>query len=210
MDSAREVAATAKEEAGHVAEEAKQQATDLFRELSSDLREQAAIQQEKIAQNLRSISDEFRSMAESAPAQGTAVSWVRQAGHQAGGMADWLGDRDPGSLLAEVKGFARQRPGTFLALAAGAGLLAGRLARGIAGAGSDEAAQEAGPSKGTVDGTSDFEAAGPRPDSLGPEISGSGLAGNPANDSGGTGGTGNGTGYSAVKRPVSEKGYPAS
>jgi hypothetical protein len=31
-----------------------------------------------------------------------------------------------------VKGFARQRPGVFLALAAGAGLLAGRLTRGLA------------------------------------------------------------------------------
>ena len=46
-------------------------------------------------------------------------------------MASWLENRDPGSLLDEVKSFARQRPGTFLLAAAGAGLLAGRLGRSL-------------------------------------------------------------------------------
>ena len=46
-------------------------------------------------------------------------------------MASWLENRDPGSLLEEVKSFARQRPGTFLLAAAGAGLLAGRLGRSL-------------------------------------------------------------------------------
>ena len=46
-------------------------------------------------------------------------------------MASWLDGRDPGSLLTEVKSFARQRPGTFLLLAAGAGVLAGRLSRSL-------------------------------------------------------------------------------
>ena len=46
-------------------------------------------------------------------------------------VASWLENRDPGSLLEEVKSFARQRPGTFLLVAAGAGLLAGRLGRSL-------------------------------------------------------------------------------
>jgi hypothetical protein len=61
---------------------------------------------------------------------GTASSLVGQAAGKAGDVADWLDGRDPGSLLEEVKGFARRRPGVFLAVAAGAGLVAGRLARG--------------------------------------------------------------------------------
>jgi hypothetical protein len=35
-------------------------------------------------------------------------------------------------VLDEVRSFARQRPGAFLAIALGAGILAGRLARGLA------------------------------------------------------------------------------
>ena len=48
--------------------------------------------------------------------------------HQAAG---WLADRDPGSLLDEVRSFARRKPGTYLAIAMGAGVLAGRLTRGL-------------------------------------------------------------------------------
>lgn len=51
-------------------------------------------------------------------------------------VADWLEQRDPQDLLNDVTRFARRRPGTFLAIAAGAGLLAGRMGRGIRDAGS--------------------------------------------------------------------------
>jgi len=44
-------------------------------------------------------------------------------------------------VLEDVKSFARRRPGAFLALAAGAGLIAGRLTRGLAAASSDEDTQ---------------------------------------------------------------------
>ena len=52
----------------------------------------------------------------------------RGQGPQAAG---WLADRDPGSLLDEVRSFARKKPGTYLAIALGAGVLAGRLTRGL-------------------------------------------------------------------------------
>ena len=48
-----------------------------------------------------------------------------------GDVAGWLDQRDPGSLVSEVKQFARQRPGAFLAAAALAGLVGGRLSRGL-------------------------------------------------------------------------------
>jgi hypothetical protein len=57
---------------------------------------------------------------------------VRQAAERSSAIASWLEARDPGSLLTEVKSFARQRPGAFLMLAAGAGVLAGRLSRSLA------------------------------------------------------------------------------
>ena len=60
-----------------------------------------------------------------------ATDLVRQAAERSSAVASWLDGRDPGSLLTEVKSFARQRPGTFLLLAAGAGVLAGRLSRSL-------------------------------------------------------------------------------
>jgi hypothetical protein len=134
--AATHVAATAKDEAGNVAQEVGTQAKNLVGELGDDLRSQAGAQQQKVAQGLRSISDELRSMAENNNAEaGTATHWVHEAARRTGSAAGWLDQREPGDLVQEVKRFARQRPGAFLAIAAGAGLLAGRLTRGLAGGG---------------------------------------------------------------------------
>jgi hypothetical protein len=57
--------------------------------------------------------------------QGVASCLVRQAAERSSSVASWLEARAPGSLLDEVVYFARRRRGTFLLMAAGAGLLAG-------------------------------------------------------------------------------------
>ena len=92
----------------------------------------AGQQQQRLASDLRAISDELSSMARQSDQPGVAADLARQAAGTTRNVARWLDDRDPGQLLEDVKGFARQRPGVFLALAAGAGLLAGRLTRGLA------------------------------------------------------------------------------
>jgi len=56
---------------------------------------------------------------------------VDDVARRAEDAATWLDDRDPGSLLEEARGFARRRPGTFLAVAAGLGVVAGRLSRSL-------------------------------------------------------------------------------
>ncbi|NJC23816.1 hypothetical protein BJ994_002892 [Arthrobacter pigmenti] len=132
VDSAKNVASTAGSEAKNVAHEAGAQARNLLGELGSDLKSQAGTQQQRVSEGLRSLSDELRSMADNSEG-GTAQQLVQQAAQRTGNAASWLDGRDPGSLLDEVTGFARRRPGTFLLIAAGAGLLAGRLARGLQG-----------------------------------------------------------------------------
>ncbi|NMR29349.1 hypothetical protein [Crystallibacter degradans] len=122
---------TAKGEAKQVAHEAKEKARGLMSELGDDVKSQASSQQQRVASGLRSIGDELRSMSQNSESSGTATNLVGQAADKAGSMAGWLENRDPGSLLDECKRFARQRPGAFLAIAAGAGLLAGRLTRGM-------------------------------------------------------------------------------
>ena len=70
-------------------------------------------------------------MARNSEQDGVATDLARQAADKARTAAGWLADRDPGSLLDEVRSFARRKPGTYLAIALGAGVLAGRLTRGL-------------------------------------------------------------------------------
>jgi hypothetical protein len=141
--AAQNVAGTAKTEAKNVAYEAKNSAKDLLHQAKSDLTSQAGTQQTKAAEGIRTISSQLRSMADAPDQQGVASDLIRQAADRSESVASWLDNRDPGSLLDEVKSFARQRPGTFLLLAAGAGMLAGRLGRSLqAGAPRREPAQD--------------------------------------------------------------------
>ena len=141
--AAQNVAGTAKAEAANVASEVKTNTKDLLNQAKSGLTDQAGAQQQKAAEGVRTISSQLRSMADAPEQQGVASDLIRQAAERSESVASWLENRDPGSLLNEVKSFARQRPGTFLLLAAGAGLLAGRLGRSLQ-AGAPETTTAAG------------------------------------------------------------------
>jgi hypothetical protein len=134
-EAGKDVAATAAEQAKNVAGEAKSQAKDLYRQTQQELREQAAQQQQRVASGLRSVGDELQQMAASSEQGGLASDLVRQAAQRTQSVAGWLDQRDPGSLLEEVKSYARRNPGTFIAAAAIAGALAGRLTRALASGG---------------------------------------------------------------------------
>ncbi|MDQ0823043.1 hypothetical protein QFZ79_000786 [Arthrobacter sp. V4I6] len=129
--AAQNVAETAKAEAANVASEVKTSTKDLLHQAKSDLTSQAGTQQQKAAEGIRTISSQLRTMADAPDQQGVASDLIRQAADRSASVASWLENRDPGSLLDEAKSFARQRPGAFLLLAAGAGLLAGRLGRSL-------------------------------------------------------------------------------
>jgi hypothetical protein len=129
--SGQHVASVAKDEAVGVAQEAKYQAKDLLQQAQSSLRDQAGQQQDRVASGLRSVGDELSQMASASDSQGMASDLVRQAADRAHGVASWLEQRDPGSLLGELKSYARRSPGTFIAIAAVAGVVAGRLTRSL-------------------------------------------------------------------------------
>lgn len=122
---------TVAEQAGEVTAEAGRQAKQLLSQAQSELTEQAAVTERRAAAGLESLAQELRGMADASDQDGLATDVARQAADRAGQVARWLEDRDPGALLDEVRSFARRRPGTYLALAAGAGVLAGRLTRGL-------------------------------------------------------------------------------
>ena len=139
-ESGQKVAGTAAEQGKNVLDEGRQQARNLTREVSTQVTEQTAAQKDKAATGLRSLSDELRGMADGqgAPA-GIAGDLVNQASAKAGELASWLEQRDPGTLLEEVRGLARRKPGTFLLGALAAGVVAGRLTRGAVDASKDDA-----------------------------------------------------------------------
>ncbi|TQJ58968.1 hypothetical protein FBY30_1205 [Arthrobacter sp. SLBN-83] len=148
--AAQGVAETAKGEAANVAHEAKANAQDLLHQAKSGLTSQAGTQQQKAAEGMRNISSQLHSMASAPDQQGVASDLVRQAAERTSSVASWLENREPGDLLNEVTRFARNRPGTFLLLAAGAGVLAGRLTRGLtAGAPESQGQVQAGSAQGT-------------------------------------------------------------
>lgn len=144
--AAQNVASTAGEEAKKTTREAKDQARQLFSQARSDVTDQASAQQTKAASSLRDLSDQLQSMAQGADGGGMAQGIVEDVARRAGDAASWLDQRDPSSLLEEARGFARRRPMAFLALAAGVGVLAGRLSRGLV----DEARDSSGETSGQM------------------------------------------------------------
>jgi uncharacterized protein YjbJ (UPF0337 family) len=132
-----QVATTATEQAKNVADETKRQAKGLIDQAGSQVTEQAGAQKDKASAGLRSLADELRSMAEGNGARGGMTGdLARQAADKAHAFAGWLDERDPGSLLEEIRQLARRKPGTFLIGAALAGVAAGRLTRGVVAANS--------------------------------------------------------------------------
>jgi hypothetical protein len=87
-----------------------------------------AVEQQQMAHGLRLLGTELGTAAERAiPAPESAPDLVtdltRQAATSAQGLAEWLEQRDPSTVLDELLAFAQQRPETFLAITLGAALL---------------------------------------------------------------------------------------
>ena len=137
VQAGKHVGDVAREQASGVAAEAGRQGRNLLEQAQGQLHEQAAEGQQRIAKKLLSLSDELRSMAENSN-QGVAVDVAQQAASRVRDAGHWLEKREPGQVVNEVQSFARRRPAVFLALAAGAGLVAGRLTRGLKDATADD------------------------------------------------------------------------
>lgn len=133
-----DVAHEARDKAAGVADTATTQLKSLADQARTELDTQAQSQQKRAAEGLRSLSNELSSMARNSEDPGYATDLVKQVSQTTDRVATWLDDRDPGTIVRDVQDFARRRPGLFIALAAGAGVLVGRLARGVKDAPSDE------------------------------------------------------------------------
>lgn len=130
-EAGQHVASVAKDQAGEVTAEAGRHARNLVDQGRSELQQQASSQQQRAAGGLNALADELHRLASGEGQPGVAADLARQAGERTQAVASWLEGREPGDVVEEVRTFARQRPGAFLLVAAGAGVLAGRLSRGL-------------------------------------------------------------------------------
>ena len=146
VEKAGEVRSVASVEAREVARDAKYHARLVAHESRESFRSEASNQAARLATTLRDIGGQLQSMAESQMGGGTAVDMSRQLAGGATRLADKLETGGVDATLADVKSFARRRPGVFLAAALGAGFVAGRLLKAADTQSLMEAAKE--PSNG--------------------------------------------------------------
>ena len=128
--SGRRVKDTAKDQAVAATDEAKHQTKDLLAQLKDDVQSYVGPQQERLASTVRSVSDEVNAISQGKKPETDYVSGL--LGSVSGtvdSFASSLENKDAQDLLGDVRRFAARRPGTFLAIAAGIGLLAGRATR---------------------------------------------------------------------------------
>lgn len=151
-DAARQVAGTVKDKASDVTSDVREQTRRLAHQTRDELVGQASRQKDRATNGLRSVSDELRGMAEHGQS-GLGAQLARHGAGFADQAADFLQQHEPGDLLDEVRGFARRKPGTFLLVAAAAGVVAGRLTRALAAGGTNVSGSTSTPySSGSVSG----------------------------------------------------------
>ena len=134
------VASSAKDAAQQVAGETKSQAKQLLHATGDEVRTQAASQQKRLAGGLRSAGDELRTMADSSESRGIASEVAQNVAGRVDSVASWLDSREPAEVLDEVSQFARRSPLMFIAIAAGAGIVAGRLFKSLKSVAADNEA----------------------------------------------------------------------
>jgi hypothetical protein len=169
VDAAAGVKDVAKSEATNVAEEAKYHARNLMDQTRSELRGQASNQQSALAEKLHGWASELGSMASKADESGPMTDLAQEASRRVGEISHWLDNHEPADLLDEVKRFARRRPVAFLAIAAAAGVVAGRVTRGAVAANTSvDSDRESTPARAYEGGAYDYDIGAPRGADTGP------------------------------------------
>ena len=129
--AAQQVTGTAKEQAGQVVSDVREQTRQMADQTRSQLSSQVNDQRGKAVGGLRSVGDELRGMAEHGGQSGLATQLVSEGADLTHKAADFIEHREPAQLLDEIRSFARRKPGTFLLGSALAGVVVGRLTRGV-------------------------------------------------------------------------------
>jgi hypothetical protein len=126
---AGDVAQTAKEEVRHARDEATHQTRRVLDQLQSDVRTRADGEAQRVASTLHDTSEQLRSMADATGGQGFAAALAQEGARATERLASRIDQGGLDAVLADVRSWARRNPGTFLAGAAAAGFVLGRIVR---------------------------------------------------------------------------------
>lgn len=160
-EQGKHVAGVAKGEAQNVVQESKQQAQALLDEAKTQIDEQSRTQRDRLVGTLTTFGDDIEKMASGQqPNPGMAQDLARDVAQRAREIGNRIDGREPAELLDEVRSFARRRPGTFLLGALAAGVVAGRLTRGVKAGGSAGSDTGEGSGIGVYDDVGDTAAPG--------------------------------------------------
>ena len=128
-EQATNVAGSAQDKAKDVANEAQDHARRLVVDARSRARDQAEDQTARASEAARDASRQLSDMADGADQDSYLTSLTRDGANRLDRIATRLDEGGLDGAIEEVRRFGRQRPGAFIAVAFGAGLLAGRVLR---------------------------------------------------------------------------------
>lgn len=131
LERGGDVVAVAKDEAAELAREARDHVRSLWTQASGQINQQVANAQKQFAEVLHAWAGELGEMASKSEQHGPITSLAKQAASRGGSLSHWLSNAETGDMLVEVRRLARRRPLAFLVGAAAAGILVGRLGRGL-------------------------------------------------------------------------------
>lgn len=130
VNATAQVADAAKQEASQVVGEARDQVRGLIDTTLGEVRGRTKDGQSAVASTIQGLASELSELTNGQTTSGPVAQFAGDLAQRGEQLSTWLQNSEPDDVLVEVRRFAARRPGTFLAIAAGAGLLAGRLARG--------------------------------------------------------------------------------
>jgi hypothetical protein len=153
-EQARGVASTAQEQVATVGSQALGQARTVLDSAGGDVRDQLEQRLSTLVEQARTTADELTALVEGRPEEaGRTKELAQSASQHVTRLADRADELGIQGVVEEVTDLARRRPVLFLAGAATAGLLVGRMARaGKEAQGSNGGGGSAGISGGTYPG----------------------------------------------------------
>lgn len=138
VQRAGDVAGVARDEIARLAGDTRGELQSLWDQAATRLREQAGAGQRQLAEMVHALAGELGELASKAESDGPVTALIRQAAYRGGQFSHWLSEAETGDVLTEVRRFARRRPVVFLAGATLAGIVVGRLGRGLMAAAKTE------------------------------------------------------------------------
>ena len=130
-EGAGQVMAVGKDELARLTDEARGHVQSMWSQAGDQVREQTGTGIQQVSQLLHTLSAELGEMAAKSDQDGPLAALARQGAASGGRISHWLSQADPGDVLDEIRRFARRRPVVFLGGAALAGVVVGRLSRGL-------------------------------------------------------------------------------